>query len=104
MPWAIEIDGKQLRVEELSPADLSRIARKYDLSWVSLVSHPAVDPAALWDLIVLCCKQLDIDPPAEPATARELLDLLETALQSVDDDAPQEFQDGLPLVESDQET
>lgn len=104
MPWALELGGRQHRIDDLSPAELMHIARRYDLAWIDLILYPSKEPDAFWDVVEVCAKHLEQQAPERPTTARQLIEFLNSSLKQVDSDLPTMYENGLPLVEGDTET
>lgn len=94
---AIEVPGGQLvRLEsDLEFGELTKITEKHGVNWLFLLATPEMGTGpALNDLYLLACKSAGVEPPAK-VTARVILD----ALQDVDDDLPEVYEDGHPKAD-----
>ena len=103
MGWAAKFGDRQVPFEDLPIAVVQKVAAKHRASWLDLVTYPGNDLSALHDLLVAAAEQLEVEPPAVPATVREGRVLLAENVVKVDDDLPSMWTDGDP-PEGDQTT
>ncbi len=99
MPWACVVNGKKLRLDDIEIGILGDIARTCEMDWITLVNVPCLDERAGRSLVIKCAELLG-EPPPERFTARVLLDSFET----VEDDVPESFSDGVPTVAEENQT
>lgn len=100
MPFVVNLEGKQLRLDDLTSDDLQTIADKHGIkSWVDIVTAPASNGKVASELIRLAASTLDVKAP-EAITGRVILDVFDF----VPDDLPDEYEEGLPKAEAEAET
>lgn len=94
--WEVKVgEGQSTRLEDWPIADFDAIEKASGLPWVSLIAFPHSNAAAAEALFLKACERLGVDPP-EVVTAKLLFD----SFNSVDDDAPTVYEDGLPLTDA----
>ncbi len=89
--------GAHVRIADMPVRVLEKIATKHDVGWYSLLIAPVAHPVAALEVYAAACSQAG-EAPGEVNTPRELLKLVE----SIPVDLPGDFEDGLPLSDTDE--
>lgn len=93
---AFRVPGGQLvRLEtDIEFDEITAIATKHELNFMFMLASPELGTGkSLADLYRLCCRTAGVEVP-EKLTARLVLD----ALEDVEDDLPEYYEDGHPKV------
>lgn len=87
--------GRIVRLEtDLEFGEIARICGETNANWLFLLATPEMGTGvALFELYKLACKRVGVD--SKGATARVILD----ALQDVEDDLPEFYEDGHPKAD-----
>ncbi|HRB03049.1 MAG TPA: hypothetical protein PLP26_06765 [Ilumatobacteraceae bacterium] len=98
--WQVRTpSGRDFVVDDFAIDVLNLIAESADTQWWALMRTPHLTGAGVKDLYLHACALAGDEVP-DPLTGR----ILDAAFTQVDDDLPDEFEDGLPKAEADQET
>lgn len=103
MAWKLTIGDRSCLLDDLPPAVFQQVGTRHELTWLELYTSPARNPDAYLDLVDRAADHLEVARPERPATMRGMLAALEW-IEQVDDDLPQEYEDGLPSPEAGQTT
>lgn len=103
--WQLTIDGKTLRLDDMSPATLQRIATKHDLIWLDVFASPLGHLDAFVDLVREAATALGVPAP-DLSTVGTVRHAGNTMLTKADEDLPAEYDNGVavPLAESEPTT
>jgi hypothetical protein len=89
--------GREVRLDDLPIDTIAQIAQKHLLGWMGLLSYPATNPDALWDLYEACCRLVNEAPVERPTTAGDFLRHTELLAKRKPDLPTLYDEDGIPL-------
>jgi hypothetical protein len=95
LPWRFDLDGVSLREDELTVGECERIEKLTGESWHTI--HPlrsATHAAAVVEVVLMRGGE-SADKCGERARALTMREILD-AFQNVDDDLPEQYEDGVP--------
>ena len=100
MPWAVNTPKGQVRLMDLPLEVLAELEESTDTKWTTLLTTPAVTMRCAIAVYQTACKQVDAEP--EQLTAAQFVD--GKVFETVEDDLPTTFDEGLPKVEGGEPT
>jgi hypothetical protein len=90
--WACIIEGKTVRVQSIPALELEDIAKAAGLTWGDVQYTPLKSAAGAVAVYERCCREVGATPKPN-ISAEDLIGVYEL----VDDDLPNEYEDGLPV-------
>lgn len=90
--WAVRVAGQEIQIRDLPVGVLAEIAKSTDQTWLLTQAAPLLNLFVAQDVLEACCKHLGVPVP-DGLTGRTITDYF----VQVDDDLPEQFEDGIPL-------
>ncbi len=91
--WAVRIAGQEMQIRDLPVGVLAQIAKKTDQTWLLTQAAPLLDLFVAQEVLEAVCTHLGVAAP-DGLTGRNIHDYF----VQVDDDLPEQFEDGVPQL------
>ena len=100
MPWAVNTPKGQVRLMDLPLEVLASLEEDTDTKWTTILTTPAVSMRCAIAVYNAACGRLEAEP--DELTAAQFVD--GKVFEQVEDDAPDQFEDGIPKAEAETPT
>lgn len=90
-PWAVAIAGREFQIRDLPVGVLDKIAKDTGQNWMLGRVAPLLDLQVAQAVLTAVCEHLGVEAPTN-LTGRTIVDYF----IEVDEDLPEEFEDGIP--------
>jgi hypothetical protein len=87
MAWKATIGDKSMMLDDLSENDFVAACGDHDINWLRLYISPGAHPGALYNLLCIVARKLEVASPDKPQNVKEAVALLKH-IEQVSDDLP----------------